>query len=875
MAASEENYAALAAQSVTITNNGTANTGALTIALDGTDAGSFKLDKTSISDITVSGTDTFTVQPQTGLSAGIYNATVKVSGTGITEQSFDVQFTVTAPLTAIAVPAANTGLVYNGTKQTGVSAGTGYTLGGVYEATDVSATNYAATATLDAGYKWNDSSTGDKTITWNIGKKTPIATDFTVVLPTDLTYNGNNKTASVTLNSPLSNSGTITVKYEKDGTDVTETKDVGKYTVKIDVGGGENFEAASGLTASAWTFSITPADQNAPTGLGVAAPTASAGNGKITGTTTAMEYSTDSGFTSPAGTTCTDTATEVAPGTYYVRLKADANHNAGAVSTALIVPAYSATKYTVTVTSAGNGTASTDKSSAAAGETVTLTTTPNSGYVFDKWADKNPASLGISADGKFTMPSENVSVKATFKGAALTGTASITGNLKYGETLTADTTSITNNTGTLTYKWYRSGETTEIANNTTGKYTLVAADIGKTITVKITSDVQTGEIPSPETGKIDKADGPAAPAAFTLNFTLNSDGKTFTATIPTVADGEYSFDGLSYSAVNTKEDCAANKSYTGYARVKETATHKASTTTNSTQTSPKLTVATPTFTPSGASSFSGTQSVTITCTTAGAKIYYTTDGTEPTASSTPYTTDLSLTSTTTLKAIAVKADMNDSAIATATFTKASGTSGGTSSGGSSSGGGYVPTTQKPDIKAGEGGSIALSKDGTTATITPNAGMMIDKVMLNGKDMGALTVVKGIKTGDKLEVSFKQTAEEKARMDKAVAEQVAKAGLTARSARTAKKNVKLVVKSDLEGITDAGYTVEYKFYRSTKKSAGYKAMKTGKSGIYINTYGKKGTLYYYKVKVMVYDKDGNLTAQTALKQCKYASRLWTK
>ncbi len=203
-----------------------------------------------------------------------------------------------------------------------------------------------------------------------------------------------------------------------------------------------------------------------------------------------------------------------------------------------------------------------------------------------------------------------------------------------------------------------------------------------------------------------------------------------------------------------------------------------------------------------------------------------------------------------------------------------GTSGGTSSGGSS-GGGYVPTTQKPEIKADEGGSIVLSKDGTTATITPNAGMMIDKIMLNGKDMGALTVVKGIKTGDKLEVSFKQTAEEKAKMDKAVAEQVAKAGLTARSARTAKKNVKLVVQSDLDGITDAGYTVEYKFYRSTKKSAGYKAMKTGKSGIYINTYGKKGTLYYYKVKVMVYDKDGNLTAQTTLKQCKYASRLWTK
>ena len=225
-----------------------------------------------------------------------------------------------------------------------------------------------------------------------------------------------------------------------------------------------------------------------------------------------------------------------------------------------------------------------------------------------------------------------------------------------------------------------------------------------------------------------------------------------------------------------------------------------------------------------------------------------------------------------VKAIGTTLASDNQSVVVALYT--GGTSGGTSSGGSS-GGGYVPTTQKPDIKAGEGGSIVLSKDGTTATITPNAGMMIDKVMLNGKDMGALTVVKGIKTGDKLEVSFKQTAEEKAKMDKAVAEQVGKAGLTARSARTAKKNVKLVVKSDLEGITDAGYTVEYKFYRSTKKSAGYKAMKTGKSGIYINTYGKKGTLYYYKVKVMVYDKDGNLTAQSALKQCKYASRLWTK
>ena len=91
----EKGYtAAPAAKTVTITNNGTAATGALTIALDGTHASSFKLSKDNISDIAAGGNATFTVQPKTGLPAGTYTATVKVSGTGLTEKSFDVKFTV-------------------------------------------------------------------------------------------------------------------------------------------------------------------------------------------------------------------------------------------------------------------------------------------------------------------------------------------------------------------------------------------------------------------------------------------------------------------------------------------------------------------------------------------------------------------------------------------------------------------------------------------------------------------------------------------------------------------------------------------------------------------------------------------------------------
>ena len=104
---------------------------------------------------------------------------------------------------------------------------------------------------------------------------------------------------------------------------------------------------------------------------------------------------------------------------------------------------------------------------------------------------------------------------------------------------------------------------------------------------------------------------------------------------------------------------------------------------------------------------------------------------------------------------------------------------------------------------------------------------------------------------------------------------------ARSTKTAKKNVKVTVSLDkqdkaiIKELKEAGYTVKYRFYRSTKKAAGYKAAVTKKTASYTNTSGKKGTKYFYKVQVRVYDENGKLTAKTALKQCKYASRTWTK
>lgn len=534
--------AAPTAKTVTITNNGTAATGALTIALEGTHASSFELNKTSISDITDGTSDTFTVQPKTALTAGTYTATVKVSGTGagVTEQRFDVKFTVTAPATPITealVPVTDlTGKTYDESAQEPTFGGslardTDYTVSYAVKSgftgtlnsdgKPVGAGTYVVTVAGKGSY------TGSFTKDFKIDKADPSYTAPTA--KTGLAYTGS-ALELITAGS-VSKGGEMQYKQGSGsyGPDIPVATNAGDYIVYYQITANDNYNAVAETQVGGTAINIAQVEWGAPTEtLTPVNPTTAGGSeGKITGTTSAMQYKK-----------------------------------------------------------------STDSS----------------------WKDC---------------------------------------------------------TGNLDYKWYQNG-TTQVAANNTGKYTLRADDIGKTITVKITSDVQTGEITSAATATVGKADGPTAPSAFTLTFTPNSDGTTYTATIPTVAGGEYSFDGTNYSATNTKANCAANTSYTGHVRIAATSTQKASAATSSTQTSPKLTVATPTFTPNGASSFTGTQSVTISCTTVGATIHYTTDGTAPTASSPVYSTALSLTSTTTVKAIAVKAGMNDSATATATFTKKTG-----------------------------------------------------------------------------------------------------------------------------------------------------------------------------------------------------------
>lgn len=152
---------------------------------------------------------------------------------------------------------------------------------------------------------------------------------------------------------------------------VPRYEDATKYPVTVNNGKGDYTEAAEG-----WTVTVTA--DNPPDGQ------------QFTGWTV-----TPSTVTVPD----TSTASFTMPGEE-VTLTANFEKKS--------------TTHHVTVQNDGNGTASASPASAKAGTKITLSTTANNGYHFQKW-EVISNNVTINSDNSFTMPDANVTVKAIFE----------------------------------------------------------------------------------------------------------------------------------------------------------------------------------------------------------------------------------------------------------------------------------------------------------------------------------------------------------------------------------------------------------------------------------------------------------------------------
>lgn len=176
-------------------------------------------------------------------------------------------------------------------------------------------------------------------------------------------------------------------------------------------------------------------------------------------------------------------------------------------------------------------------------------------------------------------------------------------------------------------------------------------------------------------GPAEKLSPELAWTEYTATAEITSNGISFTA--PEL-DNPFGVGGITYSSSKTSvatidaNSGAVTIVGAGQATISAAfagnETYKAQTVSYAlTVTDSRETCATPTFNPA-AGAVSANTKVTISCATQGSSIYYTTDGTVPTTSSTKYTAQINVAAAMTIKAIAVKDGYKDSAVASATYT---------------------------------------------------------------------------------------------------------------------------------------------------------------------------------------------------------------
>lgn len=266
-----------------------------------------------------------------------------------------------------------------------------------------------------------------------------------------------------------------------------------------------------------------------------------------------------------------------------------------------------------------------------------------------------------------------------------------------------------------------------------------------------------------------------------LQASVNKDDTAYNISVQPVPEPaygeklEYSTDGERYYDWEKipSEGIGANTMFTLYARKAAIGNKDASLATKGAITTPRDS-GVPTI--SGTDKFSDRTEVTITA-TPGAIIYYTTDDTVPTNRSKKYDTPITLTETTTIKAIAIEDGHIMSDVVGMAFTKESsggsssdgGTSGGSSSGGSSSGSSSGSGSSSSGSSTDSGSETAPpqedNKDKTTTktkTETREDGTVVTTTEIRAED-GSIqirTEIRNEKTGMNIVVNVSKNAKGK-------------------------------------------------------------------------------------------------------------------
>ena len=237
-----------------------------------------------------------------------------------------------------------------------------------------------------------------------------------------------------------------------------------------------------------------------------------------------------------------------------------------------------------TVSAAGQsatagGVAAVSGQAVASGTAVAFSIPDQNYYTENKLIKVGGAAGNFNLGGDTLTNDVEVYITRTVE-TALTGTPVISGNAYYGGTLSANLSGINEKDLTkVSLKWVRVDGTTETqvaAGDKDTTYTLVEADIGKTIRLDVTSSMLTGTL-SASTAAVTKA-----PYAGSVTKPAAASVAATSVTLTSVSGYEYMRTGGAWQDSTTFSGLTAGTSYDFYQRVKETATTLASDTSDKT-----------------------------------------------------------------------------------------------------------------------------------------------------------------------------------------------------------------------------------------------------------------------------------------------------